>query len=244
VETVKAYAIAFPNKKITASGISQYLSETKGVNVGAYLIRRDDDARELIDKINESYDKTNYTANVPAFYPIDVDKFLKKNSDVSSLKQALTDRDQYYSSVVGLAGKLAETCNELNIKAHELELENNKLKEALKKKLNAEESKAVKAKDSQVKALKKALKDYVYPAAADMILVKCGFIDADDSIIDEKKFNAKTVKADSDIKTSNNSAENTMEAEDDVNHNAESDVVEEKNDAENDPIDNLLKGFD
>ena len=243
VAAINAYAIAFPNRKITANAISQYLSETAGMDVGSYLIRRDKAARALIDEINEKYERNDYTVSVPVFHPINVDMFLKKNCNVESLKQALTERDQYYSSVVELAGKLAEKSNELEAKVIKLDLENQKLRQALKRKINAEESKTMRVKDSQIKALKKALEDYVYPAAADMILVKCGFMDADDSIIDEDKFNTKTVEANSEIQTLNHSTENMEEAFNDTNGKPESEV-DHKSDSDSDPIANLLKGFD
>lgn len=171
VEDFFANEAAGDPARLQYSQLERYAKKC-GVDIQAYDLRRDDAVRQRIAQLREfSLGQTGSAAAV-AYKSLDVEDFIRRCSDLSSLKRCLMEMDEYwkrvYESAVSLLGENKALKRERRVseaKTDELAVELKALASQLQgltlenKKLHQENC-----------YLKKQLKTYLYPALADELL--------------------------------------------------------------------------
>ena len=219
------------NKKITTQELikytNEYLNENPGVKltipllgnfirckesedeVQDYLIRRDKEFREYMNKRNESGRETHYTT-VATFHALDIDKFIDRNRTKDMLRFALFQRDSYYSSISVSAAAIFEENKKLSDANKRLQEDNDKLKAELNKKDKKETKAITKEKDNLIRKLKDIIDDYVYPEAANILLQKEGILDIVTEITSPESLDEHIIDSDTDISKFKHSSVNDL----------------------------------
>lgn len=169
--------------------IAKYLSMVTGFVIPEQKIRRNKEIADYINKL-KSKNRKIIESNAIVFVPLDVTKFINKNSNSSLLKKSLLDRDQYYKSICDSAVRIANEDILLNKKIFELTNIYKTLKTENQIKtdqLNVahEEIKNLKI---QIKKMKDILQDSVYPEIANELLREIGLIKGGENIINTTSY--------------------------------------------------------
>lgn len=160
---------------VNVSGFGAYI-RNKGYNVQDHTIRRCKPVAERIRAFKDKNSPNNITATEVAFIPLDIESFLEKNNTAAKIKTALSNRDQYYSSVSDRCINALKQNHELVKKVDSLTLEmkeQQKNTEAMAAKLNEKISEVTKLR-ARLKSLTDYIKDNVYPAIANELLIEDG----------------------------------------------------------------------
>jgi hypothetical protein len=166
-----------PGVKLTIPLLGNFIRCREGENdIRDYLIRRDIEFREYLNKRNESDKETHYKT-VATFRNLDIDKFIEQNRTKEKLRFALFQRDSYYSSIsisaVAIFAENKKLCDEVN----RLQEDIDKCKLELNKKDKKETMAITKENNNLIRKLKGIIDYYVYPEVANMLLQKEGILD-------------------------------------------------------------------
>lgn len=160
--------------KLKYSEIAKYIC-LKGHDIKDYDIRRSVEAVDLINSLKEkAIERTELS--IYMFKSLDVDEFLKKNASIIALKQALVQRDQYYSEVVTSASFYLKNYISLEKNLCKLQDELSNC-EQVNKDLNEKNIQLVEREkflNEKINTLKSILETYVYPEIANNLLSKDG----------------------------------------------------------------------
>jgi hypothetical protein len=179
--------------------IGEYI-RSKGFTVQDYLLRRNDDVRNYIDKLHTTLEET-HIKTVSVYRDIDIDAFLQKNCTTSKLRKALIEREYYYREITDSAAHSFKENKRLEQESRELKKQNNELSLELD-----EKSKAVSTFVSnnrlltkENKVLREIINTYVYPEIANELLKKSGLIHETAGIVDENLVGETIVSAYTDV---------------------------------------------
>lgn len=179
--------------------IGSYI-RSKGYPVKDYILRRNEFAREYIDKLRTTTEET-HIRSVSVYRDIDLDLFLQKNNTLSKLKQALTEREGYYREITNSAAYSFKENKVIKVELIEIKKLNNKLKLELNQEI--ENSKIIKSKNRQLtsenKQLREIIDTYVYPEIANELLKKSGLINETAGVVNENIINNTIVSADTNV---------------------------------------------
>ena len=204
IKLLNEYRFENSGAKVTIPKFGEYI-RGKGYAIEDHTLRRDDEFRAYLNKVNED-DENRLLNGVVTYRTLDADAFLAKNNSRSKLKEALTTRDRYYANIAARAADAIKAKRASDKKAQELEARISEL-EALVSELNTKledikaknTSEELKKKNETIRKLKNVLDDYVYPDAANAILKKEGILEVADSLVPEDVIESKTVSANTDI---------------------------------------------
>lgn len=219
IKLLNEYRFENSGAKVTIPKFGEYIRD-KGYAIEDHTLRRDDEFRAYLNKVNED-DENRLLNGVVTYRTLDADAFLAKNNSRSKLKEALTTRDRYYANIAARAADAIKAKRASDKKAQELEARISEL-EALVSELNTKledikaknTSEELKKKNETIRKLKNVLDDYVYPDAANAILKKEGILEVANSLVPEEVIESKTVSADTDI---NKAPEKKLSKYDSVN---------------------------
>lgn len=204
IKLLNEYRFENSGAKVTIPKFGEYI-RGKGYAIEDHTLRRDDEFRAYLNKVNED-DENRLLNGVVTYRTLDADAFLAKNNSRSKLKEALTTRDRYYANIAARAADAIKAKRASDKKAQELEARISEL-EALVSELNTKledikaknTSEELKKKNETIRKLKNVLDDYVYPDAANAILKKEGILEVANSLVPEDVIESKTVSANTDI---------------------------------------------
>ncbi|WP_313133208.1 hypothetical protein [Anaerocolumna sp.] len=184
--------------------IGEYV-RSKGYDIADYLIRRNEDARAHIQKLQETTEEI-HIHTVAVYRDIDMDEFLAKNNTREKLKNALKERENYYREITNSAAYSFKENKRLELQEKNLK----KRVEELEKELEAIESKSAKlSSDSRnYKAENRKQRDiidtYIYPEIANELLKQQGLLKDTAGIVNPKVIENEIVTADADVTKINN----------------------------------------
>lgn len=223
LEEVQKYHLQNPNYKIKFPELGAYLRK-KGYSIGDYTLRRDAQIKKLVSEINSTKNYESDTTFVSVYEPLNTRTFLETNNTQHKLIDALTKRENYYARLADIAGKHIEKNKELKKEKEKLINENTDLTRQIEE-LKKYKIEVVELKKT-IKSLSRFIEDSVTPDIANVILDKAGVFKTTSSIIDSDKVLNNIVAPD---KTINNKSETSSLTVDDDPDN---------------PVNDLLKGFD
>ena len=165
-----------------------------------YLLRRNDDVRNYIDKLRTISEET-YIKTVSVYRDIDIDSFLQKNCTTIKLKKALRERECYYREITDSAAHSFKENKRLEQENSELKKQNKALQSELDK--NSETGNTIASNNRRLvkenKSLREIIDTYVYPEIANELLKKSGLIYETAGIVDENLVDNTIVSADTDV---------------------------------------------
>lgn len=197
IKYIDEFCLENPGVKLSVPKIGEYI-RNKGRDVQDYLIRRDKYVKEWIDNINKKDEEANYHT-VVTFHGLDVENFINQNTSKEKMRNALTQRDEYYSSISKSAAEIFNENKRLRERNNQLEICNNELKEKLKKKAEKALNADLKEKDKVIKKLNSIINDYVYPEVANALLQKEGLLEVVTRIITEDSLEKHMLTPESNI---------------------------------------------
>ena len=179
--------------------IGEYV-RSKGYDVADYLIRRNEEAKAYIKKLQESTEEI-YIHTVAVYRDIDMDAFLMKNSTKEKLKKALKERENYYREVTNSASysfkenkRLEQQVKEL--KKHIIELEEDLKTTVGKVAAIGSENRNYKLENRKMREIIDA---YVYPAIANKLLEQQGLVKNTARIVNPEIIQNEIVTAETDV---------------------------------------------
>lgn len=179
--------------------IGSYI-RSKGYPVQDYILRRNELAREYINKLRTTTEDT-YIRSVSVYRDIDMDTFLQKNNTLSKLKKALVEREGYYREITNSAAYSFKENKEIKVEIKDLKNLNSKLMLELKQEI--ENRKIIESKNRQVinenKRLREIIDTYIYPEIANELLKKSGLINETAGVVNENIINNTIISADTNI---------------------------------------------
>ena len=99
ISLIDEYYVENPYKKISAEDISRFAA-SKGIEVPGRVLRRDTKFAEYLESTNKSINELiDDNSSVVVFRSMNVDDFISKHSNITDLKNALTQRDCYYEKI-------------------------------------------------------------------------------------------------------------------------------------------------
>lgn len=158
--------------------IARYINE-QGYkhHIEPRIIYRDEAAMSHIDSLKTSVDTNSPTSRAVVFKPLNVDAFIKTNSSQQALKQALIERDLYYSEISDVAAQAINKLKDLEKKLEDLtekaDAANMNLEEAKESLAKYHNDIALLQKDN--KALLQVINTYINSAIATELLKKAGY---------------------------------------------------------------------
>jgi len=179
--------------------IGEYI-RSKGYTVQDYLLRRNDDVRNYIDKLHTTSEET-HIKTVSVYRDIDIDAFLQKNCTTSKLKKALCERECYYREITDSAAHSFKENKRLEQENRELQKQNKELQLELEEKSEACSTFASNNRllTKENKALRNIIDTYVYPEIANELLKKSGLIHETASIVDKNLVDETIVSANTNV---------------------------------------------
>lgn len=220
------YRMQKPGISLTIPKFVEYL-ESKGYMVGSYTLRRDEKFREYLESMNESEAENEYN-DLVTYRTIDAQAFIEHNKTVPKMKEALVNRDRYYSKIASKAVRAIKEKNENLRKIEELEDRIRELEQTIEEMNAAEKMKKstdgseLQEKNMRIIKLRGILDDYIYPDMANAILKKEKILEAVNSVVSDES-----------------AAKNMMSADDSLNEKKP-----EKKKSRFGSVDSLMSGFD
>lgn len=156
--------------------IGEYV-RSKGYDVADYLIRRNDEAKAYIKKLQDNTEET-HIHTVTVYRDLDMDAFLMKNNTKEKLKKALKERENYYREVTNSASYIFKENKRLGQKV----MEYKKRIKGLESELESAESKSAdigydnKNYKAEKRKLLQIIDTYVYPEIANELLKQQGLL--------------------------------------------------------------------
>lgn len=208
IRLVDEFRIENPSEKITIPNFGKYIRK-KDMDIQDHTLRRDKEFRNYLEAINKGAEQ-EIENDLVTYKTIDIDSFLEKNRTKDKLKEAIVIRDRYYANIAARAAEAFKERRKLQKRVEELEAEI----ESLKENLSAVQAKAdnadIKLKNNIISKLRAILNSYVYPDVANAILQKEGILDVMNCIVPDEIIEDKTIKVDTEIKTSKYDAVNNI----------------------------------
>lgn len=221
------YRMQKPGIRLTIPKFVEYL-ESKGYTVGSHTLRRDEKFREYLESMNESEAENEYN-DLVTYRTIDAQAFIEHNKTVPRMKEALVNRDRYYSKIASKAVRAIKEKNECLRKIEELEDRIRELEQTIEEMTAAAEKmkkstdgSELQEKDMLIIKLRGILDDYIYPDMANAILKKEKILEAVNSVVSDES-----------------AAKNMMPAGDSINEQKP-----EKKKSRFGSVDSLMSGFD
>lgn len=180
-------------------------ARSKGYDIADYLIRRNEEARAYIQKLQETSEEI-HIHTVAVYRDINMDDFLAKNNTKEKLKNALKERENYYrelsnSAAFSFKENKCLVLQEKTLKKHIEELE--KELEAVQDKSSdlSTDSRIYKAENRKLRDI---IHTYVYPEIANELLKQQGLLKDTANIVNPVVVDSEIVTADADITKINN----------------------------------------
>lgn len=181
-----------------------------------------------IESMNESEAENEYN-DLVTYRTIDAQAFIEHNKTVPRMKEALVNRDRYYSKIASKAVRAIKEKNECLRKIEELEDRIRELEQTIEEMTAAAEKmkkstdgSELQEKDMLIIKLRGILDDYIYPDMANAILKKEKILEAVNSVVSDES-----------------AAKNMMPAGDSINEQKP-----EKKKSRFGSVDSLMSGFD
>lgn len=206
---VEAYRVEHPDSSITIPLLGTYL-RGKGYKVEDYTLRRNGRLRKYLEQLQSASDE-QVVSDLVAYHTLNTNEFVLVNNTPDKLCKALIQRDQYYAGIAAKAvaaiksrQKADAELAEAQSRIAELEAERAAMREK-------DYERQIKERDAVIKRLKQILDDYIYPDAANAILIREGVLKpVSPPIIPSELMAGKTISADTDIRESQFAAVNDL----------------------------------
>lgn len=180
--------------KVNLARIAEYVRDNGYPGYAVESLRRNEVARTHINTITGVSNLLG--EHIITYKTLDVEEFLTTHTTRSSIKDALTDLDNYYRIISEQAVKTGKKYNLLLRDMQELRSEKDNV-ECDRSALSEE----VRYLKEQNKKLTQVLKDYLYPDIANDILAKEGVILGLETHLDQDKLDHQIIRGDTDIHT-------------------------------------------
>lgn len=202
--------------KVNLARIAEYVRDNGYPGYAVESLRRNEVARTHINTITGV--SKLLSEHIITYKTLDVEEFLTTHTTRSSIKDALTELDNYYRIISEQAVKTGKKYNLLLRDMQELRSEKNNV-ECDRNALSEE----VQYLKEQNKKLTQVLKDYLYPDIANDILAKEGVIPGLETHLDQDKLDHQIIHGDTDIhpKTLTRSGSSVIQG---IFHSLEDDV--------------------
>ena len=190
VKIVDSFYESNGNPAMLKCSLLEEYAASLGIEVKAYDFRRNEATRRRMNELSNSIEAKNIT--VITYKSIDIDAILNRNRTEEMLKKALLELDEAWRQVYENAAKLSEKNKALLADTFfkkqtidTLASENNDLSAEIRD-LKANSAKMF----LENRYLKKALKQYLYPAVANEILKRENVLDKVDTEVTPEAMNA------------------------------------------------------
>ena len=155
------------------SQLEKHLRDS-GVEVKAYNLRRDPELLKKLEELRKSA-YVGYEKITDASYKnLDIEEFIRKSHDLNSLRKALADLDKYWKEVYSRSAIVGKENKRLLSERSELIKKNQELERTVVELTDkAEQLEGDKKRFASENAyLRRQIKKYIYPAAANVLLEK------------------------------------------------------------------------
>lgn len=186
-------------KQLKIPQIGKYV-RSKGYDVADYLIRRNENAKEYIKRLQECTEES-HVHTVVVYRDLDMESFLEKNNTKDKLKKALKERENYYRTITHSASYSFKE----NKRLEQQLIEYKKRIKELKDMLEITERKATdifsdnKNYKSENQKLREIINTYVYPEIANKLLKQQGLLKNSAEIVNTDVIKDEIISADTDI---------------------------------------------
>lgn len=176
---IDSFVVENPGKKISIPNIGKYM-RSKGYDIEDHTLRRREGIKEYIKKLKAANDDMTYRT-VAVYKTLDVNELLKLKG--VRLKEAITQRDQYYRDVASSAARIFEQYEKIQKQYNNYAKENKDLKQQLQQKCERTESAELRKMTNTVRALKSVIDRYINAEIANAILEQEGLLEVVSSVL-------------------------------------------------------------
>lgn len=206
---VEAYRVEHPDSSITIPLLGIYL-RSKGYKVQDHTLRRNGKLRNHLEQLRSASDE-QIVNDLVAYHTLNTNEFVLVNNTPDKLCKALIQRDQYYAGIAAKAVAAIKSRQKADAELAEAQSRIAELEATLAAIEKKDYKRQIKERDAVIKRLKQILDDYIYPDAANAILIREGFLRADaPAVIPTELMAGKTISADTDIRESQFAAVNDL----------------------------------
>lgn len=179
--------------------IGDYI-RSQGYDVADYLIRRNQEVREYITRLQDNTEET-YINSVSVYRDLDINAFVEKNNTPSKLIKAIKERENYYREVTTSAAYCFQENKKLQRKLQDMEKRIRELEFSMTKDegLYSETSRLCKEIKAENVQLRNVVDTYVYSEIANELLKKQGLLKTTAGIVDVEKVEESIISSDTDV---------------------------------------------
>ena len=179
--------------------IGEYI-RSQGYDVADYLIRRNQEVRNYIAKLQENTEEI-YINSVSVYRDMDIKAFVEKHNTPTKLMKAIKERENYYREVTNSAAYCFRENKKLQHKLQDMENRIKELELSLSKTENKSSEliciyKELKAENEQLRDM---VNTYVYPEIANELLKKQGLLKTTAEIVDVEKVEELIIDSETDV---------------------------------------------
>lgn len=179
--------------------IGDYI-RSQGYDVADYLIRRNQEVRDYITKLQDNTEET-YINSVSVYRDLDIVAFVEKNNTPSKLIKAIKERENYYREVTTSAAYCFQENKKLQRKIQDMEKRIRELESSMTKDEDScsETSRLCNELKAENVQLRNVVDTYVYPEIANELLKKQGLLKTTAGIVDVGKVEESIISSETDV---------------------------------------------
>lgn len=208
--------------------IAQYVSDNGFTGYSVTTLRRNTAARSYISSLKGNIEKAS--VNITTYNTLDVDAFIDNNQSRDAMRRSLTELDTHYRNISESAITIKQENRRLVEEHDKMSSELDKIKkdyDELRQKYAEQKTELTELRKKN-KYMKKFIEDNVYPEMANELLKEDGELKGTVSThIDAEKAEARAIRPDTDIDTSDDSTDTSQTEDETANDSSgiESNVV-------------------
>lgn len=173
---------------------------SKGYDVADYLIRRNEDAKAYIEKLQKTTEEI-HVHTVAVYRDLDIENFLMKNSTKEKLRIAIRERENYYREITHSASYSFKENKRLERQISDLKSQITELEEQLEKATAQNECLESQNRNYKIanQKLHEIIDTYVYPEIANELLKRDGLLKNTAEVVAPESLEKQLVTAETDI---------------------------------------------
>ena len=173
---------------------------SKGYDVADYLIRRNEDAKAYIEKLQKTTEEI-HVHTVAVYRDLDIENFLMKNNTKEKLRIAIRERENYYREITHSASYSFKENKRLerqisDLKSRITELEDQLAKATAQNEAFESQNRHYKIENQK---LHEIIDTYVYPEIANELLKRDGLLKNTAEVVAPESLEKQLVTAETDI---------------------------------------------
>lgn len=207
------YCAENPGTKIKFTEFTRYIKQHGHPQVNAYLVRRNQEFKAYMERINNEYKKRQMPV-IPVYRNLNLDDIFADGKSTEMIREMLKKRDDYYCELAKSAAIVFKQNQELNSEIAAKDKTIEELNSRFESQKNADEEirrlkKELSSSRELAKKLKNIVETNVQPEIANALLARDGILKSDLEILKEESLDG-IIDAESRIDSDNSPADDEV----------------------------------